>query len=536
MSLGFCAFCEIAQLRFQREISMLTIKANDNVFDKYADSVTLKRIVQYGSVSEMWGHCLSEYGLMSAVVDGEDLTYSALEKRIALLRGALLENGLKRGDFVGIYAPNSVSFVVSFLAITTCGMCAVLLPPHLNGEAVYGCVLKYGLKALVYDSSLRETVSSVKARCSDVCFFSVEECVSSAESGSSALRPVPAVDVLPSENCCVVFTGGTTGRSKGALLTNGALMTGVRYGCYGYSNVFFQRYLLILPLTHVFGLIRTLLTSLYTGSSLYICRNNKDMFRDIALHKPTVLVMVPALAELALSLSKQLGRNLLGGDLKTVIAGAAVVSPYLVTEYGKLGIDLFPGYGLTESANLVSGNPEMRREPTSVGFLYPGIEARVVDGELWLKGPNMFSGYVGEDEENSSAFEDGYFKTGDLVRFDNDGLLYITGRKKEVIVLSSGEKVSPEALETEFCKSDCIQDCLVCASPSAGEAERLILQVYPRKSYFKENGIGYSEAFVRKEVERINSALPSAQRVSEVAVRDNDFVRTPNMKIDRARN
>ena len=99
------------------------------------------------------------------------------------------------------------------------------------------------------------------------------------------------------------------------------------------------------------------MTSLYTGSDLFICRNNKDMFRDIAVFKPTIIVLVPAVAEMALNLTKQFHKNMLG-DIKTVICGAAKVAPYLISEYDKIGIQLLAGYGLTESSNLVSGNPE----------------------------------------------------------------------------------------------------------------------------------------------------------------------------------
>ena len=151
------------------------------------------------------------------------------------------------------------------------------------------------------------------------------------------------------------------------------------------------------------------MTSLYTGSTLFICKNNKDMFRDTAVFKPTIMVMVPALAEMALTLSKQFGKNMLGDDMKTIIAGAAAVPPYLVQEYDKLGIKLLPGYGLTESANLVSGNPESLKFPDSVGYPFPNQELKIVDGELWLKGKNMMDGYIGEDE--ADVYEDGWFKT-----------------------------------------------------------------------------------------------------------------------------
>ena len=181
-----------------------------------------------------------------------------------------------------------------------------------------------------------------------------------------AEQPFPVVCCDREDPCAVLFTGGTTGKSKGALLSHRALMAGTKNGCYGIRSVFGQRYFLVLPLTHVFGLIRNLMTSLYTGSTLYICRDTKNMFREMAAFRPTILVLVPALAEMALNLSRQFGRNLLGEEMKTIICGAAFVPPYLIREYKKLGISLFPGYGLTESANLVSGNPTPLEKPESV--------------------------------------------------------------------------------------------------------------------------------------------------------------------------
>jgi long-chain acyl-CoA synthetase len=281
----------------------------------------------------------------------------------------------------------------------------------------------------------------------------------------------------------------------------------------------------------VFGLIRNLMTCFYTGSTLYICRNNKDMFRDAAICKPTIMVLVPALAEMALGLSRRFGRNMLGDDLKTIICGAAPVPPYLVREYAGMGITLLPGYGLTESANLVSGNPEALRKPESVGYIYGGMEYKLVDGELWLKGVNMMDGYVG-GAENSTAYEDGWFKTGDLARVDEEGFLYITGRTKEIIVLSSGENVSPAELEVKFYGIDAVQDCVVYDRTENG-AQYLVLEVLPRMSTVQAQGITDVEGHIREEVRKINDTLPSFERIQKVVLRDTDFPRTPAMKIDR---
>ena len=315
----------------------------ENVFARYTSPETFAKITDYTCVNQMWQEAAANFRDNVALVDEQAYTFGQLDEMVASFRGLLAQKGVKPGDVVGMYLPNCVEFAKAYLAITTMGACAVLLPPHLDNMTVFGCSMKFGMKALVYGGALEEKLDIVKMKNPTLPLI---------EGGENGTQQLPGVDCPGPAVCTVLFTGGTTGKSKGAKLSHQAVMEGVKNGCYGVWDVFEQRYLLVLPLTHVFGLIRNLLTSLRTGSTLFICKNNKDMFRDIAVFKPTIMVLVPALAEMALNLSKQFGRNMLGESMKTIICGAAAVAPYLVTEYQKLGITLLPGYGLTESANL----------------------------------------------------------------------------------------------------------------------------------------------------------------------------------------
>ena len=492
------------------------------IFANYTSKESYAKIVDYQNVTEMWQHSVLTYPSNVAIVDGKDYTYAELDAEASAFRTVYKNAGVTPGSLVGILSPNSFGFVKAFLAAATYGAPAVLLPAHLDAMTVFGIASKFGLKALVYDESLEASVAILREKNPTVALI---------PSSATADEATPAIPVPSATPCAFLFTGGTTGKSKGARLSHRAIMAGTKNGCYGVWDIFEQRYLLVLPLTHVFGLIRNLMTSLYTGSTLFICRNNKDMFRDIAVFKPTIMVIVPAIAEMALGLSKQFGRNMLGDSLKTIICGAAPVPPYLINEYDKLGVKLLPGYGLTESANLVSGNPEALRNPTSVGYIYDGMEYKVVDGELWLKGVNMMDGYV-SPEDNEAAYEDGWFKTGDLVRIDDEGFLYITGRSKEIIVLSSGENVSPAELEVKFYDLDVVQDCLVYAD-GEGNNEQLVIEILPRMNKVRELGITDLESYLKSELTRINSTLPSFERINKLIIRDTDFVRTPAMKIAR---
>ena len=491
-------------------------------FYPYMDSDDIAQLREYSSMSEMWQDCLFKFADRIAIEDaGKKYSYKDTEEFAAKLRTKLIAAGCEKGARVGLYAENGIDFVAGFIAITSLGAVAAVLPPHLPAQAVLGCSMQFSLKMLLCtpEKKADTALSSDKLGISVICTDEISE------------DKADSVSCNAEDACAIVFTGGTTGKSKGALLSNGSVMQGVMNGCLGVRGVFNERYLLCLPLSHVFGLIRNLLTSLSTGSTMFICRNNQDLFRDIAVFRPTILVLVPALAEMALALSKKFRRNMLGDDLKTIICGAAAVPPYLIEEYNKCGISLYPGYGLTESSNLVSGNPDNLGRPDSVGLPYPNQELRVVDGELWLRGKNIMNGYIGAD--NESAFtEDGWFRTGDLVRFDEEGFLYITGRAKEIIVLPSGENISPAELEAHFLECILIQDCQVFEDIAEGGRHILALEVVPRAAEIAKLGENAPAAII-SNLEKINASFPAFQRISRIEIRDRDFERTKSMKIVR---
>ncbi|MGI6264435.1 MAG: class I adenylate-forming enzyme family protein [Acutalibacteraceae bacterium] len=488
-------------------------------FERYMNADELAKLIEDESVSAMWARCAAAYADRPAIVDeGVSHTFGEVERDAARLRALLTPFAGKR---VGLLAANSYDFVRGYLAAVTAGCTAVILPAQLDAGTVFGCSMKFGMDALIYQPGLEEKLAAVKARRPDLPLIAAD---------AAGDECAPVVPVKPETPCVIMFTGGTTGQSKGALLSHRAVMQGTVNGCYGLKDFFFQRYLLAIPLSHVFGLIRNLMTALYTGSTLWICRSNKDMFRDIAVFKPTFLVVVPALAEMALTLSKKFGRNMLGEDMRYIICGAAAVAPYLVGEYDRMGIALCPGYGLTESANLVSGNPAYLSKPDSVGLPYPNQELKLVDGELWIKGKNVMDGYVGEEEP---SFEDGWFRTGDLARFDEDGFLYITGRIKEIIVLPNGENVSPAEVEARFNALPCVQDSQVFAARSDAGGSILALEVVPRLTALKDLPPEQIKPYILERLAEVNRTLPGYQRVSRMTVRDTDFERTPSMKIVR---
>lgn len=513
---------------------MKTVKFTREDFRHFTDNETFERIVDITTIVEFLD-LIHSYGDSNAIgkPDGSVATFNELYSDVVKVASVLASHGIQRRTNVGLVCNNNYSFAVSSLGIMAYGCVATLLPAHLDEKTLFGCAKKYDLTAVVYEDGLQGKMSVIQTATAlpTIAISSI------FATKVSSLEGLLCSDLKADDDACIIMTGGTTGRSKGAVLSHTALMAGTINGCYAMNRLFGRTYYCLIPLTHVFGFIRNLLTSLYTGSVIYFNTDKRLMFDDLQKYKPDCLVIVPALAELLLNLAKAYGLGFLGGKLDMIICGAANIPPYLITEFFKLGVVFGAGYGLTEFANMVSGNVIGDRKPDSVGMLYPEQEAKIVNGELWLRGRNQMKCYYAEPEENAIAFEDGWFKTGDLARFDEDNYLYIIGRMKDVIVLPNGENVSPAYIESKITELNFIQDALVYESKNNLGATILKLEVVLRQSVVKALGIEQDKLydFVKAEVDKVNEKLLDYERVSEIFIRDKDFDRSPSMKIIRPR-
>ena len=439
---------------------------------------------------------------------------------VARKRALLNDLGLQKGDKVAILDNTTIEAVEMFLAVTSAGFVAINLPSMLPAPAITGCCMKFGVKVLAAGKDFMETVKEVPCK-----VIAITDC---------ADHTAPVVMVDKNDPAAIFFTGGTTGAPKGAILPHRALMRGALNGVYAPGpQLGYHRYASVLPLSHVFGLIRGTLSVLFEGGAWYAAANTKDTISKFPIIKPTCLVAVPGICEILLGLVKMYGKPFLGGNLKFIISGAANVPPKLIGEFDELGIRLFAGYGMTEGANLTTGNIDVKEKPTSVGKLYPEQEAKVVDGELWFRGDNVFLGYYGDPEKTAETLTpDGWIKTGDLVRFDEEGYMYIVGRIKNLIILSNGENVSPESIEEPFYKDNKLRDCLVKEEELDGR-QVIAIEILPRIEEFGNAPWEEVEAYFKDLVGKVNATMPSTHQVSKITVRKEDFKRTGAMKVSR---
>lgn len=473
------------------------------------------------TVSEFVELIEKQYATCPAISDTQvTYTYSQFCERIARRRAFLKQQGLSKGDKVAIFDRNSINAVELFLAAASAGCVAIMLPSSLPAPAVAGSCLRFNVEALFVRDEFKPLTEGVKAK-----VFPVD---------SMADEAAPVVKVDKEDPAAIFFTGGTTGAPKGVVLPHRALMRGSLNGVFAPGPQFkCHKTIGLLPLSHVFGLIRGTMSVFYAGNLLVTAEDMKATIGKLPAIRPTYLVLVPGLCEVLLGLTKMYGVNFLGGQLKTIIAGAANVPPRLIGAFDQLGISLLGGYGMTEGANLSSGNADVKAYPTSVGKLYPGQEGKIVDGELWIRGDNLMTGYYNDPESTKAIFtEDGWLKTGDLARFDQNGFLYIVGRIKNLIILANGENVSPEEIEEPFYKNPCVKDCLVSEAESDG-VQMIQIEILPQMPAFEGKEWPEVEAYMHKLVDEVNATLPTTHRISRTIVRKEDFKRTGSLKVAR---
>ena len=492
-----------------------------NYFYDMLPKEEFERIKYLPTMGEFVQWIEQEYADMPAISDQTNTyTYKQMCDRVARRRAFIEGLGLPKGSHIAIFDRNSLDAIELFLAVTSAGYVAMNFPAQLPEMAVVGSCMRFDIAAIF----VRDEFAPLCAKLQNVK-------VLPASSIADEKAPVTIAD--PDSPAAIFFTGGTTGTPKGAVLSHRALMRGNYNAIFKPGHVIgVHRYIALLPLSHVFGLIAGTMGCFYTGNLIYTCEDMKATIGKLPVLRPTILVIVPGICDILAGLCKMYGPQFLG-SLRMIISGAANVPPRLVDIFTKMGVEFCFGYGLTETANLTSANANAIDKPTSIGKIYPGQETKIVDGELWVKGDNVFSGYYKDPERTREALtEDGWLRTGDLCRFDEEGFLYITGRIKNLIILSNGENVSPESLEEPFYADPCVRDAMVKEGELNG-TPCIAVEILPLMPAFEGKPWEEVEAYMHALVKKINSTLPTTHQIMKVTVRTEDFKRTGSMKVSR---
>ena len=292
----------------------------------------------------------------------------------------------------------------------------------------------------------------------------------------------------------------------------------------------------VLPVHHAYCLSMDFLKGFSTGAVVCINDSLIRMVKNIKLFRPNLILMVPLMVEtIAKKLEDAAGlppeivkKEVFGEQFHTICSGGAYLPPAMVDLFAKYGIAILQGYGMTECSPVISTTVSWDIRKGTVGRLLPNCEAKTVNEELWVRGSSVMQGYYKMPEETAEALADGWLRTGDLGYVDEEGFVYLTGRKKNLIITKNGENVSPEELENKIGENHLVQEILVRESEGVIESE-----IFPDLEYAAKKEIIDIPAELQKLIDDYNSSAPAYKRVYRLKTRDTEFPKTPSKKIKR---
>lgn len=521
----------------------------------------------------------------------ETTTYGQLRERVWHVSEMLVSRGVEKGDRVAIYRENSPEWYELYHGIVGIGAIAVPVDAKLREQEVAHVFHDCGVSVVFASCRYAEVLAEMKERvrslrtivmldcegkyrhlCEKVDHHAYEDMrqeVSEAAMGEG--RAFDRMSPEESSAASLIYTSGTTGRQKGAMLSHRNFMSNVESILKAIEFTKEDNVVLILPLHHSFAFTTTVLVPLYMQCQVTMVENLKTIKADMADTAPTVMLAVPLLLEKMLArvmdginankgatlmyrfgLAKVVGRKVkagLGGALRLVVSGGAPISPATLRAWSKLGFCIIEGYGITETAPVLSANPTKAPRIGTVGLPLEGVEIKIKNpnpegiGEIIVRGDNVMQGYYNNPEETAKVLVDGWYHTGDLGRFDEAGYLVISGRKKSLIVNREGKNIYPEEVERQVLESAYVLECLAMGyrEPDEDAGERVGLVVVPNLEVFdareEQEGRRLSdqqiEALVREDVREKLAALSDYKRPRKIEVRFEEFEKTTTQKIKR---
>lgn len=408
-------------------------------------------------------------------------SYTELKRDTERFSGVLWELS-ERGNHIAITGMTSYFWIVAYLGTVNSGSVAVPLDVSLPAEELCELLDRSDATVFVYDELRKDVAALVREKCPKVKFLISMQKEKSDETALSMgqllseQKEAFEFPVEPDKLCTILFTSGTTGKSKGVMLTQRNLAENAT--CLDMKIPERTVILSVLPIHHAYCLSMDILKGLSIGSIICINDSLLRVAKNIQLFEPNMILMVPLMIE---TLAKKLEdaaklpaflvkKKVFGKQFHTICSGGAYLNPELVDVFERYGITILQGYGMTECSPVISTNLSWNRKRDSVGKLMPNCEAKVEDGELLVRGSSVMMGYYQMEEETKETLRDGWLATGDLGYVDADGFVFLTGRKKNLIITKNGENVSPEELENKLGENRLIQEVLVRESEGVIEA------------------------------------------------------------------
>ena len=519
------------------------------------------------------------------------LTYKDFYKNIRSLGTALYKRGLA-GSATAIIGEADPAYMTTYYATVITGGTIVPLDKDISDEEIVNFIKLANVKTVVYTAGLNNRIGKLAEILPDVCLFvpsfiegeeavsdktvALEELLREGEEAFAAGENF--FETVPQDmNKCsaIIFTSGTTGTSKGVMLSQGNLVANTMMSANVIDQLDYNTTLLsVLPMHHTYEVTTGHLTAHYYGATVALNDSIKYVSKNIKKYQPTYLILVPLFVEtmhkkmwdeirkkgkekkvrFAMKLSNLLmcfgidKRKKLfaeihesyGGRLGAIVCGGAKLNPQCIKDFRAIGIEVQEGYGITECSPLLAANPINKNKVGSVGPAVKGVTVKIdkekpgdQTGEILAKGPNVMLGYFNNKEATDAVFtEDGFFRTGDIGYLDKDGYIHITGRKKNIIILSNGKNIYPEELEEHLAGHPLFAEYAVVGREKDGEVT-ITAVIYPDYNQLAGKSKEEIEELVRAELNEINRTLPQYKQMRGLEVRETEFEKTTSRKIKR---
>ena len=475
-----------------------------------------------------------------------EISYERMGEMAGRLSAALHELGIEPGDRVALISKPRAAWATTFFAILRCGAVVVPLDPELQKGEVQRILQEAEVKGIVFSGGKTDDIVSLREQLPQKPFvISMDRVKDERVHFLDALIlgkvPMPRAEVDPDSLAILMYTSGTTGNAKGAMLTHANISSNALTAVKVVSMSQEDNFLSIVPWNHIYGLTITLVTPMVVGGTSTYTPVDRNLAEVMSKAKPTIILGVPKLYNVLYGrirasieksglkrmidrasphlMGKLVKKKLFGKQFRFFTSGGAPLSPEMSSGFRRMGIGIMEGYGLTETSPLLTMCEAFAEEPGMVAV--EGINLRIADpdengvGEILAYGPNIMAGYYKNPEATAEVIDsDGWFHTGDLGTYEN-GRLLISGRAKNVIVLETGKNVYPEEIEWELVNLDPIEEVMVHEGQRQG-VPAVCAQVYPNWTYLKEQKIEDSSAALEhiwEAVKERNENLASFKRI-----------------------
>ena len=520
----------------------------------------------------------------------KEVTYKKVKEDVQALGTALLNMGLENKK-VALIANNCYQWCVSYLAITTSNIVVVPLDKALPEGEIENLILRSKVEAVIFEDKYSNIFKNIKDKNESnlkyyisigktneketICF---EELV---EQGKKELekedKKYENIKIDENKMSVMLFTSGTTDKPKAVMLSQNNICSDIT-ALAKYIKLYPQDVLLsFLPLHHTFESTITFLFGFYFGVTVAFCDGLRYIAQNLVEYKVSVFVAVPLVLEtiykkllkgiddlgktklinkmikisnvllkLKIDIRRKLFKSVidkLGGNLRIALFGAAPMDKDIIIGYNNFGIATIQGYGLTETSPVISAETDKAKRPGSIGYVLPNLEIKIEDkdeygvGEIVVKGSSVMLGYYEAEEETKKVLKDGWFYTGDLGYLDKDEFLYITGRKKDLIVLKNGKNIYPQELEFLINKLPYIEESLVYAKEQKKKelliGAKIVYNEERIKEILGEKTEDEYKEIIWEEIKKINQTIPIYKHIKEIQITKEPLAKTTTQKVKR---